>query len=217
MYQFKIGDKFTSTDWGLLLSSYDVGEPSPKTMYINIPASDGSLDLSQSLTGDIKFSNRKITAKFTIITARSGWQSKIDEIKAYCHGKKLNIIAPNDDTNYYVGRVTVGSLVKGSSSAEFTITIDCDPYKLANTETTYNFTIGVSATLTTTLVNTRKPVIPTFTVSKVTNVVFGTVSVSLPIGTTTTNKIVLAEGNNSITFNALSTTTIAVKYRKGAL
>lgn len=216
MYQFKIGVKYTLDDWGLLLSSFEIGEAPVKTNYINLPGGDGSIDLSEALTGDVSYGDRQIKATFTMIGARSSWQSTMDQVRA-CHGRKFVIIAPNDPNHYFIGRVSIGALIKENSSASFEMTITCEPWRYKNDVTVYDFTIGVTGTLATTLVNGRKRAIPTITVSNTTQVIFGSTSASLGAGTHLLTSVVLVEGNNSITFNAAQGTTINITYQEGVL
>lgn len=217
MNQFTIGIKKTLDDWGILLSSFEIGEAQPKTNYIDLPGSDGSIDLTEALTGEIAYQDRIIKATFTIKPPRSNWRSLMDTIRAYCHGRKLTIIAPDDADHTYIGRVNVGSLQIDGELATFDMTITCDPYKYKADLTEYDFTIGATGTLTTTLVNARRRVIPLIEVSASTQVVFGTVSVSLNAGVHVVTSIVLVEGNNSITLTAAVGTTIHIEYREGAL
>lgn len=216
MYQFKIGVKYTSDDWGLLLSSFEIGEASVKTNYINLPGGDGSIDLTEALTGDVSYGDREIKAKFIIIDARSTWQATMDQVRA-CHGRKFAIVAPNDPDHYFIGRVSIGPLIKENSSASFDMTIVCEPWRYKNDVTVYDFTMGVTGTLTTSLVNGRKRVLPTVTVSHTTQVIFGLTSASLGAGTHVLTSVVLVEGNNSITFNAAQGATINVQYQEGVL
>ena len=217
MHQFKIGDKFTATDWGLLLSSYDIGEPDIKTNYIELPVGDGSIDLTEALRGEVSYGNREITAKFTTIATRDTWRALMDTIRAYCHGRKVTIVAPEDDQHYYIGRVSVGPLIKSASSAEFTIKITADPYKYKNNPTVVNLNVGAPATLAVTLVNGRKNAIPTMTTNNTTQVVIAGVSASFSPGTHKLVNFILKEGNNPFTFNAVSGTAITITYQEGTL
>lgn len=217
MLQFKIGDKFTAMDWGLLLSSYEIGEPKIKTNYIELPVGDGSIDLTEALRGDVSYSNREITAKFTTIAPRDTWRALMDTIKAYCHGRKVTIVAPEDDEYYYIGRINVGPLVKSASSAEFTLTITADPYKYKNSETVVNLTVGATGTLAVTLTNGRRSAIPTMTTNAATQVVKPGVSSSFNAGTHKLVNFILKEGNNPFTFNAVNGTAITITYQEGTL
>lgn len=63
------GNKHSYRDFGLILSSKTIPLPKPKTDLINVPGADGSIDLSTVLTdGDVKYENRSITCKFTVMT-----------------------------------------------------------------------------------------------------------------------------------------------------
>ena len=55
----KIDDKHTERDWGLRMISMVIPMPEPKTNYIDIPGADGSLDLTQSLTGNVPYNMRE--------------------------------------------------------------------------------------------------------------------------------------------------------------
>lgn len=61
----KFGSKHSYDDWGLILKSRPViSPPSPKTIYIDVPGADGIIDLTESMTGEVKFNNRTITFEF---------------------------------------------------------------------------------------------------------------------------------------------------------
>lgn len=217
MYQFKIGDKYTLNDWGLLLSTFEIGAAEPKTNYIDIPGGDGSIDLTEALTGEIAYDNRTITATFTLNQPRDEWRPIMDVVRAYCHGRKFNIVAPNDDDHYYIGRVNVGPLEIDGVIATFEMTIVCDPYKYKKDLTVHDFTIDASGTLITTLINARRRVVPTVTVNNTTQMIKGSASVSLNAGTHKVTSIPLIVGDNAITFNAIEGTTIQISYQEGGL
>lgn len=217
MLQFKIGDKLTADDWALLLRSYEIDEPEVKTNYIELPVGDGSIDLTEALRGEVSYRDRQIRATFTIIAPRATWRAKLDEIRAYCHGRKLVIVAPEDPDHYYIGRVSVGYLIKEASSAEFTVTITADPYKYKNDETVHTFTIGSSGTRTVTLVNARRRAVPTMTTTNTTQVVIPGVSSAYNAGTHKLVNFVLSEGSNPFTFNAAQGTVITIRYQEATL
>ena len=63
MYKYGVifGDNHSYRDWGLVTKTRPViGSPEPKTIYIDIPEADGQLDLTESLTGEVKFKNRQM-------------------------------------------------------------------------------------------------------------------------------------------------------------
>lgn len=70
-----INDEHTLRDWGAAITNSDViSMPEPNTTYLEIPGRNGRLDLSESLTGDVTFSNR--TIKLQLAKARM-WRTGI--------------------------------------------------------------------------------------------------------------------------------------------
>lgn len=175
------GDKHSYRDWGLILKSRPViSPPSPKTLYIDIPGSDGVLDLTESLTGDVKFENRTITCEFNVIDSRKRWSNIYSEILDYLHGQRIKIILDEDPTYYYVGRFQVNEWKSDKVTSLITIEGNVEPYKLEICSSlddwewdSFNFETGiirqwkdltVGDSLTITVVGTRKTVVPSFIV-----------------------------------------------------
>lgn len=175
------GDKHSYRDWGLILKSRPViSPPSPKTLYIDIPGSDGVLDLTESLTGDVKFENRTITCEFNVIDNRKRWSNIYSEILDYLHGQRMKIMLDEDPTYYYVGRCQVNEWKSDKVTSLITIEGNVEPYKLEVCGSlddwewdSFNFETGiirqwkdltVEDSLTITVVGTRKTVVPSFIV-----------------------------------------------------
>lgn len=175
------GDKHSYRDWGLILKSRPViSPPSPKTLYIDIPGSDGVLDLTESLTGDVKFENRTITCEFNVIDNRKRWSNIYSEILDYLHGRQMKIMLDEDPTYYYVGRFQVNEWKSDKVTSLITIEGNVEPYKLEVCGSlddwewdSFNFETGiirqwkdltVEDSLTITVVGTRKTVVPSFIV-----------------------------------------------------
>ncbi len=216
MNQFKLGNYFTYDDLALFLESFEIGPANPKYNFIEVPGGS-PIDLSESLIGDLEYKQRIIKAKFNMISHRSEWGPLMNLVRSRFHGKKLNVVPPDEDNYYFTGRVSVGPLVKEKASASFDIEIICDAYKLKNDVTSSNYTIPAAGTLAVNLDNDRKHVIPTFTVDAETQIVFGELSTTVSAGEHTITSLLLIEGQNSITFNAVEGTSITVSYQEGAL
>ena len=56
-----IGEKHSIKDWGLIMTSKVISPPVPQLNMVSVPLRDGSLDLTESLTGDVKYNDRNIT------------------------------------------------------------------------------------------------------------------------------------------------------------
>lgn len=217
MNQFKIGDKLTKDDWGLSLQSFTIGEPEIKTNYIDLPVGDGSIDLTEALRGEVSYRDRAIEATFNILAPRAAWQPLMDQIKAYAHGRKLHIKVPDDAEHYFIGRVNVGPLIKGSASATFKIDITAEPYKYKNSPTFSTTIIGAMGTAAVTLVNGRRRVIPSLTTNNTTQIIKDGVSASVAPGTHILTNFILTEGNNTLTLNAVEGTIITITYQEATL
>lgn len=130
MYGVTFANKHSYKDWKLITKSRpEIGSPSPKTNYIDIPEADGKLDLTESLSGEVKYDNRKITLEFTVIEARERWTSIYSTIMNYLHGQKVRLILDEDPNHYYWGRFEIDEWKSDKRTSTLTITGDVDPYK----------------------------------------------------------------------------------------
>lgn len=144
MERFIILDKFnTWFDWDLVLTDKDVTPPEPKTNYVKIDGMSGSLDLSESLTGEITYEDRTIKASFwTDVGSYKDRERLLQKITAALHGKKIKIVEPDDLDHYFIGRVTIKSRSNNLAYAEFTIEAICEPWRYAIVETVRNVTVN---------------------------------------------------------------------------
>lgn len=232
----KFGDKHSYRDWGLFLKSRPtISPPSPKTIYIDIPGSDGVIDLTESLTGDVKFDNRTIKCEFVVIDARNRWANIYSEILDYLHGQRLKIILDNDPTYYYIGRVQVNEWKSDKASATIVIEGNVEPYKMEMFSSledwewdSFNFETGiirdyedlrVDESLTFTIEGGRKAVVPSFIVKSDDGsglqVQFDGSTYTLPDGTDRVINIVLKSGTNILKFTGNGT--VSIDYRGGRL
>ncbi len=136
MERYFIIDKFnTFYDWNLILTSKSVTPPEPKTNYVNIDGRDGTLDLSESLTGGITYKDRTITATFwTDVGNRNDRARLLRDITAKLHGKKVHIIEPDDPDHYFVGRVVIKAVNNLLAYTSFTIEAICEPWRYSINE-----------------------------------------------------------------------------------
>ena len=133
MERFFILDKFnTWYNWRLVLTAKEVSPPEPKTNYVEIDGMSGTLDLSESLTGEVTYRDRTVSASFwTNEGSRKEREGLLRKIVSALHGKKIKIIEPDDPDHYFLGRVNVKSLKNILPYAEFTIEAICEPWRYA--------------------------------------------------------------------------------------
>lgn len=153
--------KGTYTDWNLIMKPKNRPLPSPKTTFVAIEGRDGDLDLTTSLTGDVKYNNVSFDLEFTLMDIRENWEDKLYEITTYLQGKKMKVIFSDDPEWYYVGRMTIDGITNSRNIGTIVINCNFEPYRLKASETVINEPIEANKVIT--LPNSRKWVIPTIT------------------------------------------------------
>lgn len=232
----KFGSKHSYDDWGLILKSRPViSPPSPKTVYVDIPASDGIIDLTESLTGDVKFENRTITCEFNVLDARNRWSNIYSEILDFLHGQNMRIILDEDPTYYYIGRLKVNEWKSNKKTSTITIEGTVEPYKLEMFSSledwewdSFNFETGivrdyrnirVDGSLNFTIEGRRKSVVPSFIVKSDNGsglkVKFNGTTYDLVDGTDRVLNIIIKNGTNTLYFTGDGT--VSIDYRGGRL
>lgn len=208
------GQYNTETDFDLILTSQKINTPALKTYNVDLPAGDGSIDLSEFF-GGIKLHNRILEFEFAYKSADI--PATVQAITNALHGSKLSIVTDDDTDWYYVGRITVTDGARISKTVgKVIITCDCEPFKYNLTQTVVSGVIA-SGSLTLNCVNSRKSVIPTITTSGVTNITFGSYTASLPAGTHTITSIIFDQGVNTLTITGADGIAVNVKYQEGAI
>ena len=95
------GDKHSWRDWHLIPSSPPViPPPKPKTNYLDIPGTSGSLDISEILTGVPTYENRSGSMGFIFLTEFGSSRRMYETIMNAVHGRRLKVIL-TDDPEYY--------------------------------------------------------------------------------------------------------------------
>lgn len=224
------GTKDSYEEFGLILKSKDIGLPDPKTEEVEKTGGDGKFDLTEVLTDDVKYNNRKLSFEFSVIDPIPSWSTILSNVTNYLHGKKLRIVLSWDKNYYYEGRCKVNQFKTNKRTATIVVDADVYPYKMEINSTsspwlwdTFNFIDGiiyinkvdVNGTKTVNLINRRKIVSPTFTTTATMTVTHDGVTYDLPKGTTTVLGIRLVEGDNSVTFKG--TGTVTIDYKGGSL
>lgn len=208
--------KHTADDWDLIMSRKAIGTPTPRVVKVDMSDRDGELDLSDEIRGRVSYQNRALSFSFTCTARQSTWADLRAEIAGFIHGKRLKIVDPDTPNHYYIGRCTLQEPTYiGEAIMFLDVTVDADPYRLSNTETTVSKSVSAGSTVS--LVNSVMPVVPTITVSANMTIVFGNFSSSLASGSTyEIPEITLENGANTINI-AAGSGTITFTYRQGAI
>jgi hypothetical protein len=208
--------KHTADDWDLIMSEKVITYPAPRKKTVDMDDRDGVLDQTEVMRGRVSYKNRALSFTFTCTAHQSTWADLRSEIAGFIHGKRLLIVDPDTPNHYYVGRCELQEpTFIGEAIMFITVTVDADPYRLSNTETTVSKSVSAGDTVS--LINSSMPVVPTITVSANMTIAFGNFSSSLTSGSTyQIPEITLENGTNTISITAGSGT-ITIKYRQGAI
>jgi hypothetical protein len=224
------GTKHSYNDFGLILSSKEIGLPEPKTESVSVIGRDGDIDLTDALGDMVTFENRKITLTFSVLNAHIYWVSVLSTVANYLHGKKMQVILDDDKNFYYYGRCKINQFKSNKTLATLIIECDVEPYKIDVNSAgvpwlwdIFSFVNGiiyisevtVDNSTTVNLINRAKVVSPTFTCSAAMKATFKDVVYNLPEGKSKVYDIRLQEGDNYITFSGKGT--VQINYKGGSL
>lgn len=226
-----IGEKHSYDDWGLILSSKTISPPVPKTNNVSVPLMDGTIDLTEILTEDIKYEDRNLKFTFSVVDKRKSWAEKISEIENYIQGKRMKIVCDDDPAFYYIGRVSVDNWNSDSRVGRLVVNCTVEPFKYDILSSAvdwewdiFDFDQGiinetgeliVDGTRTITLICRRKRMFPIFTASAAMTVKFDGVTYNLPAGSNKIYDIFLCEGKNELMFTGNGT--VSIDYIGGSL
>lgn len=222
----------TLEQWGLiLLDDLNIGEAKLKSTYVDVPGTDGQLNLSYGMTdGNPTFQNRTIS--FTLFASglrvENGnyvYGSPSDEeavnlirtqLQGAYHGREVRVILPDDPNWYFRGVLSVGDKVK-FNSGRIPISLNVFPYRLKNTETEIQVTIPASGEITASFINAQRRVIPTFDTTAGVTIQKGSNSWSIQAGETRLSGLYFDAGTTNLKFIGASGTQVTVRYQEGRL
>lgn len=223
-------DKHSYKDYGMYLSSKEVGLPSVKTQKVSVNGMDGVIDLSDTLTGRVSYDNRKRSFTFSVVDKKDRYFDILATVTAHLHGKRMKIVLDEDDGYYYVGRVSVNKFKSMKSYYTIEVEADAEPFKYEKALASdtwlwdpFDFRTGIAqstsyvvdGTLDVTIYNTTEVVCPEFTATERMEIVFDGTTYVMQAGTKKFYDIVFTEGKNEISFNGSGK--VDVVFRRGRL
>ena len=105
--------------------------PAQKTKYLEVPGSDGILDLSELITGQPLYNNREGDFSFYILNGYDTFENIKTEIANYLHGRKKYMVLSDDLSYLYEGRFEVDFENDDSlNHSKCTISYNLKPYKV---------------------------------------------------------------------------------------
>lgn len=232
-YAALINGKHTYRDYGLYVTNTNpIAPPEVKVEYITIPGRNGSIDLTEALTGYTVYGNRVITLELGGKRPSNQWPGFMSDFLNAVHGKMVEVVFDNEPDWYYKGRATVESdYQKGNEIATFTLTINADPYKYSILTSVqpwlwdpfsfvdgvirYYNQITVNGTTEVTVIGSKKPTIPVFNASAAMTVNFDGKTYDLTAGENKIYDIVLMDQEYTLKFTG--TGTVSINYQAGRL
>lgn len=217
----KLGEYDTAADGLWTLSAWELTEPEPVTNFIDVPGRiKGPIDASTVLTdGLVIYGPRTLTATLESSEGpRMEREARICKMINQLHGRRADIVLPDDPDHYVSGRVSVKRLFNDMAHGSVQVTATCEPWKYSTEETVVRF-IDDGTTSDVVLVNQGvMPVVPVLTVtgSGVVDLAFGTASWSLSAGTYQMPDICLAPGENAFSITC-SVAELTIAYREAVL
>nr|DAT32044.1 MAG TPA: distal tail protein [Caudoviricetes sp.] len=222
------GDKHSFDDFGIYLTSKTINPPEPQTNTISVPLRDGSIDLTESLTNDVKYNDRKIDMTFSVVHPMEQWSDKVSEIENYLHGKRMKVVFDDDANYYYIGRLKVNEWSSQKSIGKLVIECVADPYKYDIQDDwlwdSFDFENGyiresenilVSGSTTVVIVGKHKKTYPTITASSAMTVAYNGATYNLTEGINKLYDMILDEGENTLTFSGSGS--VLIEYTGGSL
>lgn len=220
MERYFILDKFnTYYDWNLIVTSKDITPPEPKTNYVDIDGMNGTLDLSESLTGEVTYKDRTISATFwTDVGNRKDRAKLLRDITLALHGKKVKIIEPDDDTHYFYGRIIISAINNNLAYLEFKIEAICEPWRYSIEETKREITFRYEPIDLVINNNGAMTVCPAIKCDGVNvSVTHNGITEKLLVGEYKYSNIKLVRGVNVLRLTGTSTGTVTLTYREADL
>lgn len=205
------GTKNSFTDYDLLLTSKTLETPKPKYMRVDVPGADGELDFTEYF-GEVVYNNRKLSLEFSSVEEVGDFPGVYADFANAVHGKRMKVLLSDEPGWYFMGRVEVGDWKIEKGVATLPVEVDCEPYRYKDAVT--SVTTNVSGTKTVTYTNSRKSVVPTFTLTAAMGITFGGSTYQVSAGTYSNDSIRFVEGNNQVTYSGSGAVTVTYQEKR---
>ena len=187
----------------ILLDGYKLSPPEVKTYTLDIPGSNGSIDLTETLNGDVAYGNREQEFTFMVVNP-SSFETVKTEVSNFLHGKAYDYTMTMDPGYTYHGRFEVTDYDHSVYSwpglvGVFSIKVTADPYKKKPAKAYKVNAIGGQEFQ---FESGRRPVHPVVETNKVISVRWNDKEITVPQGTYRLNDVVFREGVNTLYINS---------------
>ena len=116
--------------WHLVPTSRPVfNPPALKRKTLDIPGKNGTLDLTETLTGYPVFEQREGSIEFIVMNDYWEWQEAYSAISDFLHGQRMKIFPEDDPEYFYEGRMTVNQWKSDKYYSLIILDYFLDPFK----------------------------------------------------------------------------------------
>lgn len=213
----------------LIFKSISISPPKPKYTIIDVPGTSDVIDLTESITGDIEYSQRILKITLESMCGKDAFYAMSAKLNNLVHGRKATIVFANDPGFYWAGRISVDSFIWKKYGGTVTLSATVDPYKYETQSSlepwdwdTFSFEDGIirdyfdiTVPKSITIVGRRKKVCPKFICSGAMTVTYLGNTYNLATGENVVGDIFLGEGSHVLTFSGFGT--VSVDYRGASL
>lgn len=123
----------TWDDWHLIPASRPaIAPPEVYTNYVDLPASQGKLDLSEYLAGEPVYKNRSGSLIFYAENDHGIWTKRRETIMNYLHGKVMYVALIDEPDYYYKGRLRTSKPLDSDGKTQWSsvvIDYELEPFK----------------------------------------------------------------------------------------
>lgn len=124
-----ICDKHSYNDFGLIMTNKVISGPEPQIERINVPFRNGSIDLTEVNTHDVRYKDRTIKITFFAGNNLDLLPDIASKIQMSWSGQKTKIIFDDDLSYYWLGRIESVEPVTSERNIYINLTAVVEPYK----------------------------------------------------------------------------------------
>lgn len=123
----------TADDWYLIPASRPaIAPPEVYTNYVDLPAANGKIDLSEYLSGSTVYKNRTGSLIFYAENDKGIWNIRREIILNYLHGKEMYMALIDEPEYYYKGRFKASKPLDSDGKTQWStvsIEYELEPFK----------------------------------------------------------------------------------------
>lgn len=133
--------KNTWDDWHLIPKERPLfNPPSPKYNFMDLPGSNGTVDLSDILSNKYPvYNDRTGSIEFYVMNGYDEWYHIYSDIMNFCHGEKCKFILEDEPTYFYRGRVSVNAWKSEKDWSKIVLDYQVEPFKYELFSSTENW------------------------------------------------------------------------------